>query len=647
MQHERALSDFDKSISLNQNYPDPACNKGKCLAALGQYDKALAAFDKALSLRPDFAEAWLGRGHVSHDLKKYDEALAAYDKALNLRPGLAPAWLGRGRVCARLNRAPEALAAFDKALAFKPDLAEAWLGRGHVLHDVRKYDEALAAYERALSMQPDLAPAWLGRGNVLHDIRKYDEALPAFDRAIGLKSDLAESWLGRGSVFYGLRMHDEAFTAFDKALALKTDLAEAWLGRSNVFRDLKKYDEALAACDRALSFQPDMATAWLGRGNVFAELDRRDEAFAAYDRALALKPDLAAAYTSRGVLRFELMQVKEAIADYDKAISIEPNDAETYWNKSMALLLSGEFNEGWNLFEWRWKTRIMRSLRRDLPQPLWLGKESLRGKTILLCSEQGLGDAIQFCRYTKLVADLGAQVILEVPKPLKHVLANLAGAAKVIEAGSALPSFDYQCPLMSLPFAFKTDLSNIPADIPYIKSETEKYQYWRAKLGETKRPRVGLAWSGGNQPESWRVNERKRVPLAKLAALKDIDVVFYSLQKGQPAESELAELINNNWNGPHITDFTSELVDFSDTAALVDNLDLVISVDTSTAHLAGAMGKPVWILNRFDSDWRWLLERTDSPWYPTARLYRQASPGNWDDLVQRVRDDLLSFCRSR
>jgi hypothetical protein len=218
--------------------------------------------------------------------------------------------------------------------------------------------------------------------------------------------------------------------------------------------------------------------------------------------------------------------------------------------------------------------------------------------------------------------------------------------AQLIEAGSMLPPFDYQCPLMSLPLAFKTTLSNIPATIPYLKNNSEKLLFWKEKLGEKSKLRVGLVWSGGfrpNQPEVWSVNERRNIPLAKFAVLKQPDIEFYSLQKGQPAESELAELIRDNRDGPHIVDYTNLLNDFSDTAALVENLDLVISVDTSTAHLAGAMGKPVWILNRFDTDWRWLLDRSDSPWYPTVNLYRQEKAGDWDYVVQRVKMDLTCF----
>jgi len=241
-------------------------------------------------------------------------------------------------------------------------------------------------------------------------------------------------------------------------------------------------------------------------------------------------------------------------------------------------------------------------------------------------------------------------VILEVPEPLVGLLGSLDGVAQLVPYGDLLPPFDLHCPLMSLPLAFRTTLSTIPACVPYLAADRRKVLEWSQRLGERRRLRVGLVWSGGfrpQQPELWPVNRRRNIPLAKLAPLAHTDAQFFSLQKGDAAEAELAGLIAQGWNGPQLTDHSSLLTDFSDTAALVEQLDLVIAVDTSTAHLAGALGKPVWILNRFDSCWRWLLDRTDSPWYPTVRLYRQDRPGDWDSVVQRVRVDLDDLARSR
>jgi hypothetical protein len=235
---------------------------------------------------------------------------------------------------------------------------------------------------------------------------------------------------------------------------------------------------------------------------------------------------------------------------------------------------------------------------------------------------------------------------LEVPKQLRSLLAGLNGVSQVVVRGDALPAFDHHCPLMSLPLAFKTTLSSVPASVPYIETNPEKVRYWKEQLGDKRKPRVGLVWSGGfrpDYPELWSVNNRRNIPLAKLAPFSRPDIDFYTLQKGQPAEAELADLKATNWAGPDLADFTELLNDFSDTAALIENLDLVISVDTSVAHLAGALGKPVWIMNRFDGCWRWLIDRVDSPWYPTARLYRQRSPGDWDGVVERITGDLAQL----
>jgi hypothetical protein len=274
---------------------------------------------------------------------------------------------------------------------------------------------------------------------------------------------------------------------------------------------------------------------------------------------------------------------------------------------------------------------------------LWLGKESLAGKTILLHGEQGFGDMLQFCRYSTLLAELGATVILEVPGALKSLLAGADGVAVCVGPTDAMPEFDYHCPLMSLPLAFNSTLNTVPAQVPYLRGNAEKTLYWREKLGPRRKPRIGLVWSGGirpREPHLWHVNRRRNISLATLAVLLRPDMEFYSLQKGELAEAELREFAVGNSHGSQLIDLTSELRDFSDTAALVANLDLVVTVDTAVAHLAAALGKPVWILNRFDACWRWLVDRSDSPWYPTVKLYRQHRHGDWQGVLRQVAADL-------
>jgi hypothetical protein len=378
---------------------------------------------------------------------------------------------------------------------------------------------------------------------------------------------------------------------------------------------------------------------------LLSELERFDAALASYDAALAIEPDCAEAHCNRGNLLGDLRQFDEALRSFDRAVAVDPGYAQAYFSRSFVHLVLGDYQKGWADFEWRWRNEHCATSKekRSFSQPLWLGVQSLRGKTIFLHSEQGLGDTIQFCRYARRVADLGAKVIFETPKALSNVLKTLPGVTQWALPGEPLPRFEYYCPLMSLPLALKSTLATIPSEVPYLHASVERVQYWKDKLGARTKARVGLVWSGGfrpNQPELWAVNNRRNIPLAKLAPLRHSGVEFYSLQKGLAAESELAELIAQNWDGPHLKDYTGELHDFQETAALMEQLDLVISVDTSVAHLAGALGKPLWLLNRFDTCWRWLLDRADSPWYPSVRVYRQGRSGEWEGVVQRVRSDL-------
>ena len=556
-------------------------------------------------------QAKFKQGMALHQQGKLADAEDIYREVLRQQPDHTNALHMLGVISLQTRHPEEAIAYYDKVVALKPNLAEAYNNRGNALRDLRRSAEALASYDRAIALAPDLAMAHYNRGNAQSDLRRSTEALASYERAIALKPDLAIAYNSRGSAFLDLGRPEEARASFERAIVLVPDYAEAYSNRGIALSELNCPEEALASCDTAIALKPNFAEAYNNRGNALLHLKRAEDALASYDKAIALKPDFA----------------------------------EAYWHQSHCFLLLGRFEQGWRQFEWR-KRRSKPIAARSFPQPLWLGEEDISGKTLFIWWEQGLGDTIQFCRYAKLVEARGATVILSVQKPLLRLLEQISPTIEVINEDDVPADFDYHCPLMSLPLAFKTSLSTIPADIPYLKSSVEKSLFWKKKLGGENKPRVGLVWSGGfrpNQPVTWSVHKRKSIPLTTLAVLKDPDIEFFSLQKGQPAESELAELTRNKWNGPDIIDFTSLQNDFSDTAALVENLDLVISVDTSTAHLAGALGKRVWILNCFEADWRWLRNKTDSPWYPTATLYRQEKAGDWDGVVQRVKADLACF----
>jgi tetratricopeptide (TPR) repeat protein len=503
--------------------------------------------------------------------------------------------------------------------------------------------EAIELFDGAIHLEPSNAAAHCNRGTVLLELNELHGALASYDRAVTLKSDYAVAYCNRGNVLRKLRRWDEALASYDRATAINPLHAEFHCNRGNVLAELNQWDEALCSYNHAIRLNPQLADAYSNRGTVQRRLQQFDAALASYDRAIAINPNFAEAHCNRGLLLHDLGRYSAALDSYGRAIGVRPDFAEARLNRSMTLLALGDYANGWSEYEWRWRTELLSGERRLFTQPLWLGKQSLSGKTILLHGEQGFGDMLQFCRYSTLLEQLGASVILEVPGPLKSLLAGADGVARCVGPTDALPEFDYHCPLMSLPLAFDTTLSTVPAQVPYLRGNAVKTRIWMEKLGPRRKPRIGLVWSGGarpNQPHLWHVNRRRNIPLATLAGLLRPDMEFYSLQKGELAEAELREFAVNNSGGPQIIALSDELRDFSDSAALVANLDLVISVDTAMAHLAAALGKPVWILNRFDACWRWLVDRSDSPWYPTAKLYRQQRPGDWEGVLRQVAADL-------
>lgn len=481
--------------------------------------------------------------------------------------------------------------------------------------------------------------------------RRLDAAADCFDAAIALDPSHAAAHGNRATVLTELGQWDGALASYDRAIALQPDYAVAHANRAGVLRTLRRWDEALASCNDAIGINPALAEAWLTRGIVLRELGQLPAALASYDAAIALRDDYAEAFCNRGIVLIELQQVDAGLASYERAIAIRPDLAEAHYNRSTALLARGDFAAGWREFEWRWKLNQGHAgafgpdgeLQRH-----WLGTEPLTGKTLLLHSEQGFGDTLQFCRYAEMAAARGARVVLQVQEPLKRLLGSLAGVSEVVALGDAPPAFDYGCSLMSLPLAFETTLADVPSRVPYLACTQDLRRFWSDRLGATTKFRVGLVWSGGfrpSQPEVWSVNARRNIPLATLAPLAHPEIEFYSLQKGEAAEAELAGLVASGWAGPPLRDFTAQLHDFADTAALMEQLDLIISVDTSMIHLAGALGRPVWLLNRFDSCWRWLSDRVDSPWYPTLRMYRQSSAGDWGGVIEAVRLDLTRRLR--
>lgn len=510
--------------------------------------------------------------------------------------------------------------------------------RGAELRRERRLAEALGAFDRAIALKPDYAEAYNSRGIVLASLDRSDEAVAAFDRAIALKPDYAEAHNNRGIVLQDLERLAEALASFDIALARQLNNASVHNNRGTVLRELKRQDEAVSSFTTAIELKPDYAEAYYNRAIALHEMSRFDEAIADFDAAIAMRPDYGDAYNNRGVVLQDVKRLDEALADFDRASALLPDFAEVHCNKAYCSLLMGKLEQGWRLHEWRKKTQMPVG-NRSFPGPLWLGREEVAGKTVFLHWEQGLGDTLQFCRYAKLLTARGAKVVMSVQEPLYGLLGQLGSGVQVIHQDEVPAAFDFHCPMMSLPLAFATTLHSIPSEDRYLVADDSLRRQWSTRLPPAARARIGLVWAGSKSHK----NDRNRsMDLSALARLFDTDAHWISLQK-EVRDGDAAVLQQY----PHFLRCGDDLRDFSDTAAVIDLLDLVITVDTSVAHLAGAMGKPVWIMLPFNSDWRWLVDRDDSPWYPTVRLFRQHDPRSWDNVISGLEAALESFVRSR
>jgi len=526
----------------------------------------------------------------------------------------------------------QAVELYQELLALHPDHAEACTGRGNALRELKRHDAALQDYDRAIRLQPDYAEAHFNKAIALQELGRFDEAQQSYGQAIRYRPDYASAYYNRGLILQALGRFEEAQQSYEQAIRYRADFALAWNNRGNALQELGRFNEALQNYEQAIRLQPDYAEAHNNKGAVLEKLERFDEALQSYDEAIRLQPDYAEAHFNKAIALQEFGRFDEAQQSYAQAIRLRPDYADAYLNMSILKLRMGDFEAGWKLYEWRWRGDAQKGLQRIYPQPLWLGEEPIAGKTIFVYAEQGLGDAIQMCRYLPMIEKLGARIIFETPASLIPLLSTLDCDCTLVERGQQPPPFDVYCPIMSLPLAFKTTLQSIPSEVPYLHADPHKRATWKQRLGEKGRLRAGLVWSGS----TIHTNDRNRsVSLGVFNSLLELPVEFHSLQKEYREQDSI--LLGGL---AKLKDHQQELADFADTAALISEMDLVISVDTSVAHLAGALGKEVWILLPFTADYRWLLDRMDSPWYPTATLFRQPARGDWVGVIDQVRERL-------
>ena len=493
-----------------------------------------------------------------------------------------------------------------------------------------KAGEAHRLITSALAVNPTSADALANLGLVFGALKRPADALASFDKALALDRGHFEALANRGNVLLDLARPEEALACFDQVLAREPRHLPARVNRGNALLALGRAEAAIGEYDAALAMNPADATALFNRATALFRVGRYTEATAGFDRLLALAPRHAEALSSRGLALQAAGRHDDALESYAKAIAVNKDYVDAHFNEALALLTVGDYPHGFAEYEWRWKRAGI--ARRNFGKPLWLGEYPLQRKTVLLHAEQGLGDTIQFARYASILARGDATVVLEVQPELKDLLACLDGVT-VLARGEPPPAFDVHTPLGSLPLALKTELSSVPAGIPYLRASEQRIARWRPRLEALPGKRVALAWAGNPA----HINDRNRsIALTRLRPLLSTPgITFVSIQRDLRAGEH--ELLSGEENVVHLG---AELEDFSDTAAVIALADLTLSVDTSVAHLAGAMGRPLWVLLPSWPDWRWTLTGDASPWYPDARLFRQASNGDWDSVIARVREEL-------
>lgn len=633
-QQRRSAGKSTKTAGTRQDTTEALCAAALRMLRAGQLTEAEQTCRRALTQDAGHADALHAMGLVCLALTRHDLAIEWMARAITQDPTVADYFVDLGRALRERGRLDEAIRCYDRALQLKPEVVETWDCLGQLLHQQNRFEEAAQAYDRALQLRPGHAEMWCRLGEVLKAQHRAIEAALSFDEALKLAPDEVEILNNAGVSYFDGGSYEEAIARFSRALTLRADQPGVLCLQGISMRRLRRYAEALGPARRAYALAPHDPDIANSLGCILQNLGRHDEAIAAFDKAIAMRPDFADFHNHRGTSLAGLHRFDDAFASFERAVSLRPDFADAHWNAALFRLLTGDFERGWPAREWGRQCRAVGFVDSSFDAPMWLGDAPVAGKTILLHGDEGLGDTIQFCRYATMVAAQGARVLLQVDPVLQPLLSHVAGVAQCLARGiDAVPRIDHHCPLSSLPLAFATRLDTIPAQPSYLPAPPEeRVQAWEGRLGSRNRLRVGLVWSGNPA----HLNDHHRsVPLGTLAPVLGIDAHFVSLQK-EPRPADKAVLASH----PEILDLTADIVDFVDTAALICCLDLVITVDTSVAHLAGALGKPTWILLPFTPDYRWLLGRDDSPWYPSMRLFRQDATCDYAAVIARISDAL-------
>jgi tetratricopeptide (TPR) repeat protein len=631
---DEAAAAFQDAIRIRSDDPETRNDLGVVLARMGRRDEAEASYREALRIRPDFADAHNNLGNVLRNRGRHDEAVACFREALRLRPDYPEAYNNLGITLRAQGKLDESIAHYQRALALRPTYAEALNNMGFALAHRGKPDAAIICYQQAARLKANYFEANHNLGNALSEQGRHDEGIVAYHEALRIRPDEPRVLKCLAITLSRREKFDEAVTTFRQALKLRPDYADAWNDLGITLARQSKHKEAADAYHEAIKFRPNYAEAFNNLGNALRCIGKFDESTECYRKALEHKPQYADAYNNYGIALSEMGRFEEAVASYTRCLELRPNHVDAHMNRALTWLRKGDYAQGWAEYEWRWKKRPLSN--RPLIQPQWNGFP-LKGRTVLLITEQGFGDVLQFIRYAPVLKAQGARVIFECPEKLIKLLEGSPGVDVLLQQGAPLPPYDVYAPLLTVPGLVGTSLDQVPNQVPYLHPDPKLVEKWRDELSGYHEFKVGINWQGNPK---YAGDFHRSIPLKCFEPLARVPGVrLFSLQKNDGID-QLAQIAGKF----EVTELGSRLdVDsgpFRDTAAVLKCLDLFVTSDTAVAHLAGALGVPVWMPLSTTPDWRWLSAREDNPWYPTMRIFRQETFLDWTPVFDRIATEL-------
>lgn len=642
---EEGIELIRKALALQPNFPEALANLGHVLRERGRLDEAVQCCRKAVEMAPNLAEGYINLGSALQSQQKYDEAVAQHRKAIELRPDFPDAYTNLGNALQSMGKHAESAEAHRKALELKPDFAEGHNNLGAALHSLGKIDEAIEHFNRAVQLRPNYPEALSNLGYSFHAKGMFDEAIKHCRRSIDLQPNNPDAYNNMGNSLQEKGEFTKARACFQKSLEQRPDHADAMNNLANCLHEMGNTEEAVIWYRKAIELRPVFAKAYGNLGNAMRALGKVDESIEICRKAVEMQPTLEEAHVNLGTALHMAGRFAEGVESCRRAIEIRPEFPEAHKDLSLMLLGLGEFETGWREYEWRLKLPRYFNAPGNFPRPMWDGSDPA-GRTILVHAEQGLGDSIHFSRFLPILASKGAKIIFECQAELARLMRQTpmlkemrivsrpgAGVARELE-------YDVHAPLLSLPLLLGIlKPSDMLPQPPYMFPDQTLLQQWRERVGKREGLRIGLAWAGSKTNKSDR---HRSLTLSMLGPLAREGVDFFNLQLGPPGEQA-----NNPPPGMKLINHAAAIGDFADTAALVSELDLVISVDTAVVHLTAAMDRPVWVMVHFAPDFRWLLKGDTTPWYPSMRLFRQTKTGNWSDVIERIAEELGGWLKSQ